>query len=146
WRYELVNTPSNPVDPLLVLSLIRQESAFNQRAQSLAGARGLMQLLPATAKQMGAKRSSQLFDPQINVKVGTKYLARKLQKYEGDVELTLAAYNAGFTRVDNWLKRYPVDNRLLFLDLIPFKETREYVSSIMRNYYWYVQLYSKDPL
>jgi soluble lytic murein transglycosylase len=145
-HFDLLDSSETALDPYLVLSLIRQESAFNSRARSAAGARGLMQLMPATARQLGARSASALFDPKVNIRVGTKYLTHRLRNYDGDVELTLAAYNAGFARVDGWLKRYPSENRLLFLDLIPFRETRDYVSAIERNYYWYVQLYSKEPL
>jgi hypothetical protein len=68
----------------------------------------------------------------------------RLDQYNGDVELTLAAYNADFTRVDRWVKRYPLDNKVLFMDFIPFRETRDYVSSILRNYFWYTQLYGAE--
>jgi soluble lytic murein transglycosylase len=64
-------------------------------------------------------------------------------RYEGDVELALAAYNAGSEVVDKWARRYPVKNRLLFLDLIPYAETRNYVTLIGRNYYWYSKLYAE---
>ncbi|MCM2282993.1 MAG: lytic transglycosylase domain-containing protein, partial [Bdellovibrionaceae bacterium] len=144
WYFDIVRTKAKDIDPLLVLSLIRQESAFNERAHSTAGARGLMQVMPATARSIAAVRKNRLWDPNTNVEVGTKYLAHRLERYNGDVELTLAAYNAGFSRVDRWMKRYPLENKLLFVDLIPFRETREYVSSILRNYFWYTQLYGDE--
>lgn len=139
---DVVKKKQQTMDPLLFLSLMRQESAFNPEALSGVGARGLMQVMPATARTMMRVRKNQLFDPDVNIAVGTKYFLSKLPQYGGDVELTLAAYNAGFARVDQWIKRYPTDNKLLFLDFIPFRETRDYVSSILRNYYWYVRLYS----
>lgn len=143
--YDLVRSQKGNVDPLLILSLMRQESAFNKNARSGAGARGLMQVMPRTARMIASVRSSaNLFDPSVNIGVGTKYFVKRLAQYDGDVELTLAAYNAGFARVDEWRKRYPTDNRHLFLDFIPFRETRDYVSTILRNYYWYVQLYSPE--
>lgn len=143
---EIVRHKQNQIDPLLILSLIRQESAFNKEARSIAGARGLMQVMPATARMVDRGRAALLNEPSVNIDVGTKYFISRLRQYEGDVELTLAAYNAGFNRVDDWRKRYPTDNRLLFLDFIPFRETRDYVSSILRNYYWYVILYSPQLL
>lgn len=143
--FDLVKEKVDSVDPLLILSLIRQESAFNERARSIAGARGLMQLMPGTARTVERRVSvSQLYEPNTNLRIGTKYFMQRLKQYDGDVELTLAAYNAGFTRVDDWLKRYPTDNKLLFIDFIPFRETRDYVSSILRNYYWYTKLYGAD--
>lgn len=144
WFFEIVNRKDNQVDPLLILSLIRQESAFNTEARSVVGARGLMQVMPATARSIASVRTQSLMDPKTNINVGTKYFLKRLNQYGGDVELTLAAYNAGFSRVDQWIKRYPTDNKLLFLDFIPFRETREYVSSILRNYYWYVKLYNLE--
>ncbi len=139
--FDVVQPKARDIDPLLVLSLIRQESAFDSNAHSVAGARGLMQVMPATARHIASVRRDRLWDPRTNVEVGTKYLRHRLERYDGDVELTLAAYNAGFSRVDRWIKRYPLEDKLLFVDLIPFRETREYVSSILRNYFWYTQLY-----
>jgi soluble lytic murein transglycosylase len=142
WYYDNVKSSMKTVDPLLVLSLMRQESAFNREAKSIAGARGLMQVMPATARMVASVRAHRLDDPTTNIAVGVKYLLKRLDQYSGDVELTLAAYNAGFARVDDWRRRYPTENKMLFLDFIPFKETREYVSAILRNYYWYTKLYS----
>jgi soluble lytic murein transglycosylase len=132
------------VDPFLVLSLIRQESAFNTRARSRAGAMGLMQLMPRTARSMERVPRNKLYDPDTNVRLGVRYFSRLLEKFGGDPELALAAYNAGGDRVTEWQGRYPVQNRMLFLDLIPFRETREYVAAIARNYYWYLRLYQPD--
>lgn len=145
WFFDLVQPQAGEeLDPLLVTALIRQESAFNIHAQSRVGARGLMQLMPATARMLAPVRKNKLFDPKTNIALGTQYLRKRLAQYNGDVELTLAAYNAGFSRVDEWKRRYPTDNRILFIDLIPFKETRDYVSSILRNYYWYTKLYGAE--
>jgi soluble lytic murein transglycosylase len=141
-RFEMIRSYENVVDPYLVISLIRQESAFNEGARSGAGALGLMQLMPATARRLDHQISRQkLLDPTTNVRLGVKLFSHLLTSYDGDVELALAAYNAGKDRVDEWRKRYPTDNRLLFIDLMPFRETREYVASIARNYYWYLRLY-----
>ncbi|MES2854702.1 MAG: lytic transglycosylase domain-containing protein [Bdellovibrionota bacterium] len=142
WYFDLVRSKQSQIDPLLIISLIRQESAFNPMARSIVGARGLMQVMPATARSIASVKTAKLFDPSTNVGLGTKYFMKRLAQYNGDVELTLAAYNAGFSRVDQWVKRYPTDNKVLFMDFIPFRETREYVTSILRNYYFYVRLYS----
>lgn len=148
WQSDAIVGQVQSIDPFLVFSLVRQESAFNPSAESSAGAMGLMQVMPATAR--GIQRQSlravrnQLRVPASNIRIGTTYLIRRLRQYDGDVELTLAAYNAGAGRVTEWLRRYPVADRLLFIDLIPFRETREYVTSILRNYFWYVLLYSED--
>lgn len=146
WRYEIVDNNTKKTDPLLVLSLIRQESAFQENAQSRVGARGLMQIMPRTAKSISKRKvqAKDLYDPELNVRLGTSYIDMLLKRYDGNVFNVLAAYNAGALRVDEWKKRYPTDNALLFMDLIPYRETREYVASILRNYYWYSHLYPEQ--
>lgn len=130
------------LDPYLLLSLSKQESGFNYKAQSSAKAMGLMQLLPSTAKQVSKVKKTQLFDPEVNIQVGTKYFNELYEKYQS-IEPALAAYNAGPYRVDQWLKLYSTENSLLFMDLIPFKETRSYVGLILRNHYYYKNLNKK---
>ena len=101
-----------------------------------------MQLMPKTARKFERLRSTQkLYDPVTNVKIGSKFFSTLLTRYDGDAALALAAYNAGAKRIEDWVRRYPVKDRILFLDLIPFKETRQYVSAIARNYFWYNTLY-----
>jgi soluble lytic murein transglycosylase len=136
-------------NPTLLVSLIRQESAFNPMARSSAGALGLMQLMPATARRYEKlRRNDRLFQPTVNLRIGSRYFSELLNRYRGDPALALAAYNAGENAIDRWVTRYPVQDRVLFMDLIPYKETRNYVSSIARNYYWYQALYpeEKTPL
>ncbi|MBN22848.1 MAG: lytic transglycosylase [Bdellovibrionaceae bacterium] len=131
------------IDPYLIAALIRQESGFLPGIRSPAGAVGLMQLLPSTARMMKRRVNRwSLKRPALNIRLGTKYLKRLVKRYDGETELALAAYNAGPQNVDQWLRRYPVHNRMLFLDLIPFAETRNYVVLIGRNYHWYRRLYS----
>ena len=146
WYHDqvVVRTKERDLDPFMILALIRQESAFNVRAHSSAGARGLMQVMPATARSIASVRRDRLFDAATNIRVGTKYFMHRLGQYNNDVELTLAAYNAGAGRVDRWVKRYPLENKMLFMDLVPFRETRDYISSILRNYYWYSLLYNEQ--
>lgn len=143
WHFELVKKYSEDeqIDPLLVLSLVRQESAFNTKAKSRVGARGLMQIMPATARTIDRKiKKNDLFHDETNIKAGVYYFSKLLRKYEGNTVMALAAYNAGFGTVDKWMLRYKTTDQLLFADLIPYRETREYVGSILRNYYWYKSL------
>ena len=131
------------VNPFLITALIRQESAFQETAKSRVGAMGLMQLMPKTARLVDRTATkSRLMKPEVNLKVGIKYFENLVDRYQGDVELALAAYNAGPEVVDRWARRYPMKNKLLFLDLIPYSETRNYVTLIGRNYYWYSKLYA----
>lgn len=127
-------------DPFLIMSLTKQESGFDAAAKSPAKAWGLMQLLPATAKHVAGKKPGDLKDPQNNINLGVQYLST-LYRQLGTVEYALAAYNAGPSRVFQWLKYEPTKNNiLLFMDLIPFKETRSYVALILRNHYFYRHL------
>ncbi|MCZ6619943.1 MAG: transglycosylase SLT domain-containing protein [Gammaproteobacteria bacterium] len=120
-----------------LFAVIRQESAFDPRARSVANARGLMQLLPATAKEVARRarldRPSEidLYFPEINIELGGHHLAELLSRYEGQRPLVAAAYNAGRHRVDRWIKRQsgmPMD---LWIETIPLRETRNYVKNVL---------------
>ncbi len=136
----------NALDPYLVASLIRQESEFNPSAVSRANALGLMQLLPkvgsAVAKQEKLRHfsSAQLFTPEVNLQLGTRYFREMVDKF-GAFEYALAAYNAGTNRVDDWLGQGKYRDPQEFVESIPFTETREYVQAILRNANVYRQLY-----
>lgn len=110
---------SEGVDPRFIHAVIQQESRYQTRALSHAGAQGLMQLMPATAKRFGC---NDVNDPESNIKAGTKYLSWLLKRFEGDVSLALAGYNAGEGAVDKY-KGIP-----------PYKETQNYVVKIVANY------------
>jgi soluble lytic murein transglycosylase len=125
---------SSEVDVYLLLSVARQESGFNPVARSRANARGLLQIIPGTAKRLGNRNTADLYNPEKNIKLGTKFLAQLIDRFQS-AELSLAAYNAGPNRIPEWQRRYGTTDSLLFMDLIPFKETRNYVSSILRNNY-----------
>ena len=110
----------NGLDPCLILSLMRAESSFNRSAVSVKGASGLMQLMPETATRFGVKN---IFDPRENVMGGTKYLRWLLDRFNGDVRLALAGYNAGEGAVEFYGYRIP-----------PFLETQNYVRTIYTRY------------
>ncbi len=129
------------LDPFLILAIIRQESAFNRFARSTAGARGLLQLMPGTAREIAKVRPHELYHPETNLRVGVQFFGRLLERFQGNVVHALAGYNAGPLRVNAWAQRYGTTNAVLFTDLIPYRETREYVATILRNYYWYSHLY-----
>lgn len=129
----------NTINPAWAFAIARRESSFMSDAQSPVGASGLMQLMPATAKQLARKKMSRkkLYNPEQNIKLGTKYLNQLQKKYSGNQILATAAYNAGPYRVKAWLKARPKMPADIWIETIPFKETREYVKSVMA----YQQIY-----
>jgi soluble lytic murein transglycosylase len=134
-----------PLDPALLHALVRQESAFDPGAHSRAGARGLMQLMPATAKRVardlkikGHSTSRLTDDPFHNLTLGSAYLDDMLTRYEGSMVMALAAYNAGPHRVKKWLgengdPRRSLDDSIDWIESIPFSETRNYVQRILET-------------
>jgi soluble lytic murein transglycosylase len=138
---------ANGLDPFLVASLIRQESEFNPAAVSRANAVGLMQLLPQTGKLVAHEEklkrytASQLFTPEVNLQLGTRYFRGMVDHFGGSFEYALAAYNAGSDRVEEWLGQGKYRDQQEFVESIPFTETREYVQAILRNAAVYKQLY-----
>jgi soluble lytic murein transglycosylase len=133
------NAARHDLDPNLVLALIRQESAFQTSACSSADARGLMQILPATARSLAREAHmarftvSMLYQPETNIALGTRHLASLFQRYGGRVELALAAYNAGHGRVDRWLQEFGDTDSMEFVERIPFSETRGYVKQVLSS-------------
>ncbi len=140
----------NGLEPHLVASLIRQESEFNPGAISRANALGLMQLLPQVGKgeakelRIRGFNTGLLLTAPTNLQLGTRYFKEMVNKYNGQVEYALAAYNAGSNRVDEWLGSAQYRDVPEFVESIPFTETREYVQAIMRNAQVYARLYPKD--
>jgi len=134
------------IDRELILALIRQESAFNPKAKSRAGARGLMQIMPRTAsfvakdrRLRGAQRN-QLFDPELNLKLGQKYIDILLAdaRIKGDLFRLLTAWNAGPGNLNKWSRKVQHNNDpLLFIESIPSRETRIFIERVLTNYWIY---------
>ena len=147
WTELEANAGANGLDPYLVASLIRQESEFNPGAVSRMNAYGLMQLLPSVGKSIarkhGIKRfdTRQLLDPSVNIELGTINLKQVLDRFGGQVEYALAAYNAGDTPVRQWLASNDYKDVPEFVESIPYTETRDYVQSILRNREMYRAVY-----
>jgi soluble lytic murein transglycosylase-like protein len=118
--YLVQSGTNNGVDPILLYSVMHQESSFKSHAVSPKGARGLMQLMPGTAMRYGV---TNIFDPRQNIEGGARYLRFLLDRFEGDVNLALAGYNAGEGAVEKYGRQIP-----------PYAETQEYVRRISRRY------------
>ena len=133
----------------LAYAIARQESAFNPRAVSPANAKGLLQLLPSTAKRVASRHKMAYAeeklteDPAFNATLGSHYLGEQIDTFGGSLIMTFAAYNAGPNRVEQWIKRYGdprgrgVDAAIDWIERIPFTETRDYVQRVMENYQVY---------
>lgn len=134
------------VDPLFMLSVIREESRFQADVSSWAGAQGLMQIMPATgatvARQLGMADFSveMLHDPQVNIALGARYLSGLMQQYEGRHHLALAGYNAGPGNANRWVRQSPGAPDDVFVERISFRETRNYVKRVLGTYWTYRQL------
>ncbi len=135
-------------DPLLLLAIARQESLFQPRAVSRAGATGLLQLMPSTAEWMVTVERSitagtvrDLGHPRNSLRLGAYYLRRMLNQVDGDAALALAAYNGGPGNLSKWRRRYGTRDMDAFIDAIPFGETRDYVKKVLGNYAAYHTLY-----
>jgi len=137
------------LDPYLVLALARQESLFNPNATSSSNARGLMQLIPSTAKKMASEHGMdseaiRLYDPSVNVELGTAYLKNLLEMFGGNAFRAVAAYNAGEHAVSKWVAEFSgADDE--WVENIEYKETREYVKKVIGGRREYLLLYQRSP-
>ena len=136
----------NGLDPALVAALIWQESTFDPSAVSAVGARGLMQIMPPTGRELarglGLKyKIDMLHEPDRGLELGTRYLKRMVDGFGGRVDKALAAYNAGPSRVSSWTRARPGQSAEEFIEGIPFNETRSYVMTILANREHYRRIY-----
>jgi soluble lytic murein transglycosylase len=138
------------VDPSLVAAVINVESRWQANAVSPKGAAGLMQLMPSTAdwvaEQMGlsAFQQQELFSPEVNIRLGTWYLANLLKEFGQELPVAVAAYNGGRGNVEGWLTQGIWDGTLEDAGSIPFKETRRYVRKVLQQQLIYRSLYQWD--
>lgn len=137
------------VDPILVLAIIKAESNFNPNVVSKSNAIGLMQLIDTTAEEIATKldvdfvKGASLYDPELNIRLGTKYFSNLMKEYNGNYLLALTAYNAGIGNVKKWIEQDIIKEDGSNIENIPFKETNNYVRKIVRDYKIYKDLYEK---
>lgn len=140
----------NQIDPALIFAVTRQESAFVPHAKSSAGAMGLMQLIPSTAQMVARKNRitighhSELLEPFTNIQLGSGYLKMMLENHKNNTVLATAAYNAGPGRVRKWMPTYDMSADI-WIETIPYKETREYVKNVMTYTVIYQEILGKTP-
>jgi Soluble lytic murein transglycosylase and related regulatory proteins (some contain LysM/invasin domains) len=162
FNYPLISTPKyingrKIPETAFILSIIRQESEFDLSAHSHAGAKGLMQLMPYTAKVVAKQaklpysKSRLTKDPEYNINLGSHYIAGLILEYEGSYPFAIAAYNAGPKRVRYWKKinKNPQKKQIDYvnwIELIKFKETRNYVQRVLENYNVYRYILEKKPI
>lgn len=143
------NSKEYDTDPYLIAAIINVESKYDRYAKSAKDAKGLMQITPATGKWasemigLDGYTEDDLYDPEINIKIGTWYVDRLLGEFDGDLDLALAAYNGGSGNVRKWLNdpRYSDDGKTL--KHIPFEETRNYLDRVKKSYEIYSNKYQK---
>ena len=162
FNYPIISTPKTIngrkiPESAFILSIIRQESEFDLSANSHAGAKGLMQLMPYTAKLVSKQaklpysKSRLTSDPEYNINLGSHYIAGLILQYEGAYPFAIAAYNAGPNRVKYWKKinKNPQKKQINYVDwveLIKFRETRNYVQRVLENYNVYRYILEKKPI
>jgi soluble lytic murein transglycosylase len=135
------------LNPLLVTALIRQESRFEPKIRSVAGAVGLMQMMPGTGKWVAQKINLKQYNrenPNDNIQLGTWFLDYTHRKYNNNSLLAVASYNAGPGNVSNWLRTLGKSDPDEFVEAIPFEETKGYVRQVFGNYWNYLRLYNPE--
>jgi soluble lytic murein transglycosylase len=140
------HAPGSGVPPLLAMSIIRQESMFDPDVVSYAGACGLMQLMPATARQVAAEMGLEhaedaAFDPETNIRLGTRYLGGLIGRFPGNLAAAVGAYNGGPHNMARWLEGHAPVPGDVFVELVPYAQTRNYIRRVLTTYarYTYIE-------
>ncbi len=148
YREVLNSSAMSGLDPFLVWALIKNESLFDSEAESYAGALGLMQLMPKTARHTAGRLDislddlSELVNPSTNIQIGTTYLAGLIKKYQGNLMRALAAYNAGPTNLRRWLRKAEGYDDPYFADRYAVSQTRHYIKAVLNDYLRYRLLWA----
>lgn len=140
------------ISPLLILALMRQESAYDHNARSWASANGLMQIIPSTGEKIAARLDMPAYnygvlrEPSVNVRFGSWYLSELLRKFNGNIALAIGSYNAGPVAVSAWVDQRHNSATDEFIEDIPYRETRHYVKRVLGNLAVYTYVYRGKPL
>lgn len=146
WKHVEKYSKKYGLDPHLTYAVIREESRFKSRALSRSSAHGLMQIIPSTgrliSRALGMSYSRwKMYNPRVNIYMGTYYLSGLIKRFNGNVSLALAGYNGGPVRVERWRKKYKKFDVDEFVEDIPITETRNYVKKVLKSYYGYKRTY-----
>jgi soluble lytic murein transglycosylase-like protein len=150
WDHITAESRKHGADPRLVLSIMREESRFNPRAKSPAAARGLLQFIIGTARDVGTAiglvevEAEDLYDPDVIIQLGARYIGDLLKQFEGDPYRAAAAYNAGPVQTRLWTRLQAGPGRDYFLTAVNFDETKNYVRTVMNSYHRYGEVYGPD--
>jgi soluble lytic murein transglycosylase len=152
WQAIMRAARHNELDPYLLLAVARQESTYRPALTSSAGARGVMQVMPATARWLRKiepaidhSHIEDMNDPRNSIHIGSIYLQRMVERSEGNLVYALASYNGGPGNCDKWRRRFGTDDMAEFIEKIPFSETKKYVKRVLGNYAAYHSLYPPIP-
>ena len=151
WTQVVKTAAENEMDPLFLLAIMRQESLFDQWISSWAGAHGLMQLMPSTAKETALQMRMRDFsvprlkEAKVSIAIGSRYMSRLLKRFDGKPELALAGYNGGPTRIARWARQRGTRDIDEFVERISMDETRNFVRLVMDNYASYTSLMGQRP-
>jgi soluble lytic murein transglycosylase len=146
------NAKANGLDPSWIYGVMRQESAFVADARSSAGALGLMQLMPSVGRMTGrriklkVRSTGAILEVENNVRLGVAFLKNMLQRYDGHQMLATAAYNAGLSRVRAWLPQEQTLDADVWIETIPYDETRDYIKNVMAYAAVYDHRLDRDPI
>jgi soluble lytic murein transglycosylase len=153
WEQAFSVGKETGIDPYLLLAMARQESVFQPRIESHAGARGLMQVMPATAAWLAKVEPAVSMDhahdwhrPEYSLRMGAYYMVRMIERSAGNLVYAVASYNAGPGNVSKWQRRFSEADLDEFIDSIPFEETRDFVRKVLGNYAAYHSLYGVDDV
>lgn len=130
----------------LAYAFSRQESRFFTYALSSANAMGLFQIIKETAEKLKTGSSDDLFNEEDNIEIASKYLQKLSKEWKNATPLIIASYNAGEEKVAGWVEKYPKEDAILWIDLIPYRETRDYVAQVLSHFYWYEKIYNQKNI
>ena len=143
YFYDYVDKYKSELNPMIIFSIIREESHFNKEIESPAGALGLMQLMPLTAGEIASAYgiNNELLNPESNIRLGSLYYSKIKRDLNGNDIYAVLAYNGGLNNVKNWINTLRYTDIDDFVEKVPYPETKSYVKKVLRSYWCYSNIY-----